>query len=134
MAKNFPHPEPRHSPHFLLYCSYKASNCFENREQQHSHPQTSRDCTATPGLFCTIIWEMTSASPSHFSSLWKGKGKAAADDYDDLNPTITYRHLLSSNMGVKDPLRVVALWYVCLQGLRMVSTTRRAHDVWLSLR
>lgn len=52
---------------------------------------------------------MTSVPPTCLSSLWKGKGKASEEDYDDLNPTITYRHLLSSNMGVKDPLRVVAL-------------------------
>jgi DNA polymerase eta len=51
---------------------------------------------------------MTS-SPTRPGSLWKGKGKASNGDYDDLNPTITYRHLRSSNMGVKDPLRVIAL-------------------------
>ena len=60
---------------------------------------------------------MTSVAPSHPNGLWKGKGKSLDDDYDDLNPTITYRHLFASNMGVKDPLRVVALWYVCSQGL-----------------
>lgn len=43
------------------------------------------------------------------SSLWKGKSKATCDDYEDLNPTITYRHLHAHNLGVKDPLRVVAL-------------------------
>ncbi|KAG2157918.1 uncharacterized protein EDB93DRAFT_1246415 [Suillus bovinus] len=40
---------------------------------------------------------------------WKGKAKATNQDYDDLRPTITYRHLLSNNLGVRDPLRVVAL-------------------------
>ena len=44
------------------------------------------------------------------SRLWKGKGKTLNEDYDDLNPIITYRHLHASNMGVKDPLRVLALW------------------------
>ncbi|KAI0806104.1 hypothetical protein BC629DRAFT_1732729 [Irpex lacteus] len=48
------------------------------------------------------------------SSLWKGKAKAitsSSDDFDpaDLNPVITYRHLHSHNLGVKDPLRVIAL-------------------------
>ncbi|KAG1851605.1 hypothetical protein DFJ58DRAFT_716673 [Suillus subalutaceus] len=43
------------------------------------------------------------------NSPWKGKAKATNQDYDDLRPTITYRHLLSNNLGVKDPLRVVAL-------------------------
>jgi DNA polymerase eta len=60
---------------------------------------------------------MSSSSPSRTGGLWKGKGKGSNDDYVDLNPIITYRHLLAPNMGVKDPLRVVALWYVCLQGL-----------------
>lgn len=43
------------------------------------------------------------------TSYWKGKGRATEHDFDDLNPTITYRHLLSSNLGVRDPLRVIAL-------------------------
>ncbi|KAJ3516139.1 hypothetical protein NLJ89_g1316 [Agrocybe chaxingu] len=45
--------------------------------------------------------------------LWKGKGKASEPmgDFDesDLNPVITYRHILSNNLGVRDPLRVIAL-------------------------
>ncbi|KAI5892593.1 DNA/RNA polymerase [Schizophyllum commune H4-8] len=39
---------------------------------------------------------------------WKGKGKATNNDFD-LDPTVTYRQLHSSNLGVRDPLRVVAL-------------------------
>lgn len=42
-------------------------------------------------------------------SAWKGKGKITNEDYDDLRPTITYRHILSQNLGVRDPLRVIAL-------------------------
>ncbi|KAG8890757.1 DNA-directed DNA polymerase eta rad30 [Tulasnella sp. 332] len=38
----------------------------------------------------------------------KGKERALNEE-DDLNPVITYRHLLNSRMGVSDPLRVVAL-------------------------
>lgn len=30
-------------------------------------------------------------------------------DFEDLNPVITYRHILSRNLGVRDPLRVIAL-------------------------
>ena len=45
--------------------------------------------------------------------MWKGKGRVTAADPDseflDLNPTITYRHLHSHALGVKDPLRVIAL-------------------------
>ncbi|TFY58395.1 hypothetical protein EVJ58_g6445 [Rhodofomes roseus] len=42
---------------------------------------------------------------------WKGKGKATNSEADfyDLNPMITYRLLHSRNLGVKDPLRVIAL-------------------------
>ncbi|KAF5342111.1 hypothetical protein D9611_001599 [Ephemerocybe angulata] len=40
---------------------------------------------------------------------WKGKSRAVNQEFVDLNPTITYRHILSQNLGVKDPLRVVAL-------------------------
>ena len=44
------------------------------------------------------------------ASPWKGKQKAAPqDDFSDLNPVITYRHLHAHNLGVKDPLRVIAL-------------------------
>ncbi|KAH9945194.1 DNA/RNA polymerase [Epithele typhae] len=42
-------------------------------------------------------------------SFWKGKAKAVTDDFDDLFPRITYRHLHSTTLGVRDPLRVVAL-------------------------
>ncbi|KAI0663749.1 DNA/RNA polymerase [Cubamyces menziesii] len=42
-------------------------------------------------------------------SYWKGKARANKDDFDDLNPIVTYRHLLSNNLGVRDPLRVIAL-------------------------
>lgn len=53
---------------------------------------------------------MSSGSPSRVNDSLKGKSKASDnDEYDDLNPVITYRHLLASNLGVKDPLRVVAL-------------------------
>lgn len=50
-----------------------------------------------------------SASPSKPKIQWKGKAKASEDDFDDLDPVITYRHVLSQNLGVRDPLRVVAL-------------------------
>ncbi|KAI9066350.1 DNA/RNA polymerase [Trametes sanguinea] len=42
------------------------------------------------------------------NTFWKGKAHAS-EDFNDLNPTITYRHLLSSNLGPRDPLRVIAL-------------------------
>ena len=51
--------------------------------------------------------EQSAKPPS--TSYWKGKARATENDFDDLNPTITYRHLLSSNLGVRDPLRVIAL-------------------------
>ncbi|KIM40011.1 hypothetical protein M413DRAFT_415219 [Hebeloma cylindrosporum] len=54
---------------------------------------------------------MTTSYPQS-NTLWKGKQKAGPpQDFDDLNPVITYRHLLSNNLGVRDPLRVIALCY-----------------------
>ncbi|KAM6504280.1 hypothetical protein JOM56_001223 [Amanita muscaria] len=49
--------------------------------------------------------------PLSAASPWKGKGRATEQDFEanDLNPPITYRHLLSQNLGVRDPLRVIAL-------------------------
>ena len=38
-----------------------------------------------------------------------GKAKATEQDFNDLNPIITYRHLFAQNLGVRDPLRVIAL-------------------------
>ncbi|KAJ6468426.1 hypothetical protein C8R45DRAFT_1063925 [Mycena sanguinolenta] len=55
---------------------------------------------------------MSVKPPSHLKSLWKGKEKATEStpsDFDDLNPTITYRTLFAQNLGVRDPLRVIAL-------------------------
>ena len=47
-------------------------------------------------------------------SPWKGKAKLAENNFNDfdandLSPPLTYRHLLSHNLGVRDPLRVIAL-------------------------
>ncbi|OBZ72407.1 N-acetyltransferase eso1 [Grifola frondosa] len=52
---------------------------------------------------------MLSDSPARPTSVWKGKARASEVDFEDLNLVITYRHLLSHNLGVRDPLRVVAL-------------------------
>lgn len=56
---------------------------------------------------------MAPDSPIKHSGLWKGKDKATvpSDDFEstNLSPTITYRHVLSQNLGVRDPLRVIAL-------------------------
>ena len=51
------------------------------------------------------------SSPSKLKSVWKGKAKAteSTQDFDDLNPIITYRHVFSQTLGVRDPLRVIAL-------------------------
>ena len=52
---------------------------------------------------------MSTSSPQS-NKLWKGKQKAGPpQDFDDLDPRITYRHLLSNNLGARDPLRVIAL-------------------------
>ncbi|KAJ7116403.1 DNA polymerase eta [Mycena epipterygia] len=52
---------------------------------------------------------MSNAPPSHFKPLWKGKEKATETSFEDLNPIITYRTLFAQNLGVRDPLRVIAL-------------------------
>ncbi|KAJ3557229.1 hypothetical protein NM688_g1585 [Phlebia brevispora] len=52
---------------------------------------------------------MAPDSPAKASAVWKGKARATEEDYSDLDPVITYRHLHSRNLGVKDPLRVIAL-------------------------
>lgn len=72
----------------------------------------------------TITSTMLPASPSKFVSVCKGKTKATESDYEDLNPVITYRHLHSHNLGVKDPLRVVSLcdsdaFYAACEHLRL---------------
>jgi DNA polymerase eta len=53
----------------------------------------------------TVALVMTTTSPAS----WKGKEKAVDEDFDTLDPKITYRHIQSSSLGVRDPLRVVAL-------------------------
>ncbi|KAK0485085.1 hypothetical protein IW261DRAFT_1591324 [Armillaria novae-zelandiae] len=53
------------------------------------------------------------ASPTRLRMAWKGKEKAVDapvdDHFSDLDPVITYRHILSQNLGIRDPLRVIAL-------------------------
>ncbi|KAJ8520184.1 hypothetical protein ONZ45_g2994 [Pleurotus djamor] len=51
---------------------------------------------------------MLSHSPSKHT-LGKGKEKATDDGNDHLNPVITFRHLHSHVLGIRDPLRVIAL-------------------------
>lgn len=54
---------------------------------------------------------MPSPPPSPFKTKWKGKAKASDidDEFVDLNPAVTYRHLLADNLGVRDPFRVISL-------------------------
>jgi DNA polymerase eta len=51
---------------------------------------------------------MSTAPPSG-SRFWKDKTTEHHVDFADLNPTITYRTLFAENLGVRDPLRVIAL-------------------------
>jgi DNA polymerase eta len=46
------------------------------------------------------------------------------EHFDDLSPTITYHHLHSQNLGVRDPFRVVALcdsdaFYAACEAVRL---------------
>jgi DNA polymerase eta len=43
------------------------------------------------------------------TSSLKGKEKSIEDEFET-DPTITYRHLHSYNLGVRDPLRAIALF------------------------
>ena len=52
--------------------------------------------------------QMFPASPLKKGAAQKEKS-TPQDEFTDLNPPITYRHLLSPNPGVRDPLRVIAL-------------------------
>ncbi|KAJ6570180.1 hypothetical protein DFH09DRAFT_1154251 [Mycena vulgaris] len=53
---------------------------------------------------------VTPRPPNSHRSLWKGKEKVTdSSHFEDLNPTITYRALFAQNLGVRDPLRVIAL-------------------------
>ena len=49
------------------------------------------------------------ASENTTSTVWKGKAKATDSDFEDIHTILTYRHLLSNNLGIRDPFRVVAL-------------------------
>lgn len=65
---------------------------------------------------------METEKPS--SAIWKGKAKATDSDFEDIHTPITYRHLLSNNLGVRDPLRVIALcdsdaFYAACEQLRL---------------
>ncbi|KAG7089797.1 hypothetical protein E1B28_011447 [Marasmius oreades] len=51
----------------------------------------------------------TNTSPPVLRGKSTWKGKEQEQDFEDLNSTITYRHILQQNLGVRDPLRVVAL-------------------------
>ena len=64
--------------------------------------EPARDLSATT---------MDSKAFASTSTLVKGKGKGRAkdDEFEDLFPKITYRHLLAPVMGVRNLLRVVAL-------------------------
>ena len=53
---------------------------------------------------------MFPTSPLKKRDAQKEKSKfTPQNEFTDLNPPITYRHLLSPNPGVRDPLRVIAL-------------------------
>jgi hypothetical protein len=83
------------------YCSVLAASfrfcgppsCVQSAQSQFRLPQ-----------------EMFPTSPLKKRDAQKEKSKfTPQDEFTDLNPPITYRHLLSPNPGVRDPLRVIAL-------------------------
>ncbi|KEP49303.1 DNA polymerase eta subunit [Rhizoctonia solani 123E] len=52
---------------------------------------------------------MAPPSPSRPKSTLKGKGRMNASGDGDLFPVLTYRHLHGQNLGVHNPMRVIAL-------------------------
>lgn len=72
---------------------------------------TFRPAFVSPLLYlCSIPQEMFPTSPLKKRGAQKEKSKfTPQDEFTDLIPPITYRHLLSPNPGVRDPLRVIAL-------------------------
>lgn len=83
-----------------LACSFSTPSPSED----HRVPYTHR--LILQNLFMTLNDRQAPSRPRSFA---KGKNKATESNFNDLNPIITYRHLLSRNLGVRDPLRVVAL-------------------------
>jgi DNA polymerase eta len=67
---------------------------YPSRQNLHIFHRTVRLCMAS-ALSSALLWE--------------GKGKAVEFSHEDFGPVVTYRHLHSHGLGVKDPLRVVAL-------------------------
>lgn len=55
-----------------------------------------------------LVTVMTSTITSSYNATFKGKSRDITE-YQDLDPVMTFRHLHSRTMGVRDPLRVVAL-------------------------
>ncbi|CAE6446588.1 unnamed protein product [Rhizoctonia solani] len=53
--------------------------------------------------------KMAPPSPSRPKSTLKGKGRMNASGDGDLFPVLTYRHLHGQNLGVHNPMRVIAL-------------------------
>ena len=82
-----------------------ASCWLFRRLPREIHVKRARDLSATLSSSAT----MDSNAFASTATLVKGKGKGRAKD-DEFFPTVTYRHLLAPVMGVRNPLRVVALW------------------------
>ncbi|CCM02291.1 uncharacterized protein FIBRA_04379 [Fibroporia radiculosa] len=66
-----------------------------------------RISTTYPSDFIEYLEAMSTGVGKSLSS--KAKASLSDSQFDDLNPVITYRHVQSHNMGVRDPLRVIAL-------------------------
>ncbi|CEL55315.1 N-acetyltransferase eso1 OS=Schizosaccharomyces pombe (strain 972 / ATCC 24843) GN=eso1 PE=1 SV=1 [Rhizoctonia solani AG-1 IB] len=52
---------------------------------------------------------MAPTSPSRPKSTLKGKGRMNTSGDGDLFPLLTYRHIHGQNLGVHNPMRVIAL-------------------------
>lgn len=79
------------------------------RDVHHVSAKPPQSSPPPPSYSPCQLSEMNADPQSSRNLPWKGKSRARDSQFSDLNPTITYRHILSQNLGVKDPLRVVAL-------------------------
>jgi len=68
-------------------------------------------CVPKPSVFVHKQCLVPLLDSALLSAMFNGRGKTnAIDDPDNLDPVITYRHVLSSNLGVHNPLYVSIIW------------------------
>ena len=112
------HQKPRREklPRRSKICTKHYPPCYRPFPPGISGPVTTEvmycnlQTIPAPFRFSGPHQEMLPTSPLKKRAAQKEKSKfTPQDEFSDLNPPITYRHLLSPHLGVRDPLRVIAL-------------------------